>query len=132
MNRSFSNFENALGRFEEALLIPKANTLAIDGTIQRFEFAFETAWKAIRNMLFLQAGVEANTPRDVLQKAYIAAWFDDEKIWLSMMKHRNETSHIYNEDKANEIYDMLPTYAKNLRNLCEFLKRKYPDATKPN
>ena len=57
MNRSFSNFENALGRFEEALLIPKANTLAIDGTIQRFEFTFETAWKAIRNMLFSQAGV---------------------------------------------------------------------------
>lgn len=132
MNRSFSNFENALSRLEEALLLPNNDSIVIDGTIQRFEFTFEAAWKAARNLLFAQAGIEVNTPRDVLQKAYIAAWFDDEKIWLAMMKHRNETSHIYNETKANEIYDMLPIYAKNLRNLCEFLKNKYPDATKPN
>lgn len=130
MNRSFSNFEKALERFEEALHIPKTDRIIIDGTIQRFEFTFETGWKAVRNLLFSEAGIEVNSPRDVLQKAFIAKWFDDEKLWLAMLKHRNETSHIYNEKKADEIYEALPHYAKALRNLCELLKDKYPEVTK--
>ena len=128
MNRSFSNFERALARFEEALTVPKENELAVDGTIQRFEFSFEAAWKAMRNLLFTQEGMEANLPRDILKKAYAAGWFDDEKLWLSMLNSRNETSHIYDEEKADDIYDMLPIYAKNLRSLYELLKNKYPDA----
>lgn len=129
MNRSFSNFERALARFEEALTVPKDVLLAIDGSIQRFEFTFEASWKAMRNLLFSQEGVEVNLPREILKKAYLAGWIDDEKLWLSMLNHRNETSHIYNEEKAEEIYDMLAAYAKNLRMLCNLLKTKYPDVT---
>lgn len=34
----------------------------------------------------------------------------DEKIWLKMLKDSNLTSHTYNKDLANEIYDHTKTY----------------------
>ena len=42
----------ALDRFDEALAVPLSNPLAIDGTIQRFEFSFELSWKAIKVVAF--------------------------------------------------------------------------------
>ncbi len=118
MNRSFDNFQRALLRFEEALQLPEPSTLSIDGAIQRFEFTFEAAWKAMRYLLFVTGGIEAPFPRYVLRKAYSAGWIEDEQLWLNMLTDRNETSHIYDEAKANEIYRKFPAYAAALRGLC--------------
>ena len=38
---SLRNLRRAQDRLAEALEVPESNTLAIDGTIQRFEFARE-------------------------------------------------------------------------------------------
>ena len=38
---SIANLGRALDRLEEALAEPMTNTLAVDGTIQRFEFGLE-------------------------------------------------------------------------------------------
>ena len=39
--RRLDDLERALARLDEALTVPADAPLAIDGTIQRFEFAFE-------------------------------------------------------------------------------------------
>ena len=41
IGQSLRNLEQAVTRLKEALDEPETNPLAIDGTIQRFEFAFE-------------------------------------------------------------------------------------------
>ena len=107
----------ALDRFDEALAIPLTNPLAIDGTIQRFEFSFELSWKAIKVIAF-HFGVDQRSPRDAIKAAYGLGWIDDEAIWLEILKDRNLCSHTYKEDIANEVYRKLPAFASAMRLLA--------------
>lgn len=45
-NQSLHNLGSAIERLQEALQEPLTNNLALDGTIQRFEFVFELFWKS--------------------------------------------------------------------------------------
>ena len=112
---SLRNLRRALDRLGEALEVPESNTLAIDGTIQRFEFALELFWKTLKRLL-AEEGVETSTPKDTLRKAFQAGWLTDETAWLQMLSDRNTTSHIYDEETAKRIYD-------NIR-------RNYPEMVK--
>lgn len=100
---SLRNLRRALDRLGEALEVPESNTLAIDGTIQRFEFALELFWKTLKRLL-AEEGVETSTPKDTLRKAFQAGWLTDEAAWLQMLSDRNLTSHIYDEKTAKRIY----------------------------
>lgn len=101
---SLRNLCRALDRLGKALEVPESNTLAIDGTIQRFEFALELFWKTLKRLL-AEEGVETSTPKDTLRKAFQAGWLTDEAAWLQMLSDRNTTSHIYDEETAKRIYD---------------------------
>lgn len=46
-----SNLARGLDRLGEALDVPEGHPLAVDGTIQRFEFTFELFWKLLRRLL---------------------------------------------------------------------------------
>ena len=100
---SLRNLRRSLDRLGEALEVPESNTLAIDGTIQRFEFALELFWKTLKRLL-AEEGVEATTPKDTLRKAFQAGWLIDEAACLQMLSDRNKTSHIYDEETAKRIY----------------------------
>lgn len=114
-------FSKALKRLEEALERSASDDdLVMDATIQRFEFTIELCWKALKKLL-LEEGIEASTPRNVLQHAYAAKWFDNERIWLDMLRDRNLTSHTYKEEQAREIYEKIFIYAPELRRICDSL-----------
>jgi len=94
-----------LTRLSEAFAVPMDAPLALDGTIQRFEFTFELCWKAIKAVLELQiAGTTLGTARAVIKAAYAAGWIDDEPGWIELLDMRNASSHIYNETAARDIY----------------------------
>ncbi|MBL7004092.1 MAG: nucleotidyltransferase substrate binding protein [Gammaproteobacteria bacterium] len=118
---SFTFFSNALQRFDEALAQDLSNPLAIDGSIQRFEFCFELGWKLVKKMLMDIEGLEALSPKKSLQLAFLLGWIDDEQVWLKMLNDRNLTSHTYREEYALEIYSHLPAHLKNMRLLQNYL-----------
>lgn len=121
--KSMENLENALNRLGEALAESnEANKLAVDRTIQRFEFSVELFWKTLKRILF-DKGVETHSPKDTLKKAFAYKWFDNMDLWLGMLNDRNQTSHIYNEDKALEIYNNIKKYHPEMVRLFEFLKK---------
>ena len=74
----FDDLARSLDRLAEALTVGAQAPLAIDGTVQRFEFTFELFWKVVRRLLALQ-GVDANSPKVALQQAYRLGWLDDEQ-----------------------------------------------------
>jgi nucleotidyltransferase substrate binding protein (TIGR01987 family) len=117
------NLERALERLEEALK-QEANPLAIDGTIQRFEFVIELFWKTLKRLLALE-GIQTFTPKETLGAAYTAHWLEDENIWLQMLSDRNKTSHIYDEEMACRIYNKLQTYYDELDLTYKFLKNRF-------
>ena len=99
-----NSLRDALERLHEVLEIPiDQHRIIIDATIKRFEFTFELFLKTMKRRLALE-GIDVKSPRQTLQKAYELSWIDDEQLWLSMMNDRNETSHVYDEEKAHEIY----------------------------
>jgi len=67
-NQSLINLGAALERLAEALQEPTENKLAIDGTIQRFEFVIELYWKTLKRLLAWE-GIQTQTPREALQRA---------------------------------------------------------------
>ena len=116
---------HALDRLREALAQPEENPLAIDGTIQRFEFAIELCWKALRRLL-LREGVATTTPREALQQAFRAGWLDEESIWLQMLRDRNETSHTYNEKTARRVYASIRSSFPEMERTYTRLRTRFP------
>ncbi|TCS78366.1 nucleotidyltransferase substrate binding protein [Tepidibacillus fermentans] len=106
----FQDFKNALERLKESLQIEAyqdiIQDIIIDGVIQRFEFTFELSWKLMK--LFLEyEGIEANSPRSAIRKAYEINMIEDGEAWIDMMIDRNKISHVYDEEMAKQIYDRI-------------------------
>jgi len=122
-----SNLSDALDRLEEALQEPLSNPLSIDGTTQRFEFTFELCWKWMKKLLLEKEGVDAASPKQVLQKAFLLKWIelDNEKLWLAMLNDRNLTSHTYKKEIAKEIYNSIQLYYPEMRKIFNKLKEHY-------
>lgn len=102
-----SKFSDAIKRLEEALkeYDKYQITSSRDGVIQRFEFCTELAWKSTREYLLAQGYVDINSPKSVLKQAYADNLIDDDQAWLALLYARNLTSHIYDENTANDIFD---------------------------
>jgi nucleotidyltransferase substrate binding protein (TIGR01987 family) len=113
----------ALERLREALAQPPTNPLAVDGTIQRFEFTIELFWKVMKRLL-AREGLDARTPREALQGAYQAGWTADETAWLDMLRARNETSHAYDEALARAICEKVRRYLPEMETTFEALRRR--------
>jgi nucleotidyltransferase substrate binding protein (TIGR01987 family) len=113
-------FEQALRRLEEALARPE-DPIVRDACIQRFEFTFEMAWKAVQSYARAE-GVECVSPRDCFRAAFRLGLVESDPRWMAMVEDRNRTSHTYDEEIAQTIYQALPGYTGLLRNLLENLK----------
>lgn len=130
IKRFMHDLGNALGRFQEMLEVSTDDRdYALDATIQRFEFSFELFWKTLR-VLLNDAGIQANNPRQVLSEAYAQQWINEEKAWLSLLKARNLTSHVYNEQRAQEIYEMILEHAPLMQAEYTALKERFADYLK--
>lgn len=95
-----------------------------EASIQIFEYSFELFWKFLKK-LCLEEGLEANSPKSALQKAYALKLIDDEQTWLDMMEDRNLTSHTYRQTNAKEIVEHLSLYAHVMRKTYDKLKDDY-------
>jgi len=103
MNKLLTQLERAYERLQEAAGTLIEAPLALDGTIQRFEFTFEIAWKTLKAYLEDQ-GIICHSPKGCLREAFRIGWIDEEEPWLSLLQARNMTSHVYNEEMAMDIY----------------------------
>lgn len=116
-------FSKALDRLAEAIAESSSdNPLWLDGTIQRFEFCYELAWKTLKRIL-AEKGIEVGNPLDTFKKAYAQGWIDQEHIWVEMKDDRNLTVHTYKEELAIKIYARIKdNYYSQLRALEARLK----------
>lgn len=125
---NLEKFSDALVQLNRALGEPISSELTIDGTIQRFEFCFELAWKAMKDTLYLADGIQAKSPKSALQEAYSLGWIQNEKLWIGMLEDRNNSSHTYNKKLALEIYERIVSYYTEMQKLYILLKEKIAHA----
>ena len=96
------HFEKALARLHEVLAQPE-NEFIRDATIQRFEFTFEAAWKAMYRWLRAR-GIDLDEDAySTIPEAFKRRLITAEKHWGEMRKYRNLTSHTYNLPLAIEV-----------------------------
>ena len=110
MKEKFENYCKALKKLEEALKVDPTE-MNMDATIQRFEFTYELAWNAIKAFLF-KVGIECLNPRDCVKAAFQQRYIKEksEEIWLDMIKDRNLSSHVYDEETARKIYNKINNF----------------------
>lgn len=124
-SQRLEDYSRALARLAEALAVPK-NDLVRDAVIQRFEFTFELAWKAMKLWL-AQQGLQARTPAQVLTEALQAGLILDGNAWSRMQENRNSTSHTYDLALAERVDFFLRAEGLNLfRELEVNLKQARP------
>lgn len=123
LNYAVTKLENAYLRLSEGAKSAE-DELDKDGVIQRFEFTFELLWKALKIFLEHQ-GIDANAPRDSLKEAFRIELFEDEEIFLDMLEDRNKTSHIYDKQTSEEIFNrIISQYLGAIEELLKKLKQK--------
>lgn len=104
------NFKKALERLKEAVKEFReegASDVVRDGLIQRFEFTYELAWKAAKEVLAELGIVDLNSPKSVIKEAFSQKFIKNEENWLLMLTDRNMTSHVYQEALAQEIAERI-------------------------
>ncbi|MHB8834813.1 MAG: nucleotidyltransferase substrate binding protein [Candidatus Methylomirabilia bacterium] len=107
----FQNFDRAVVLLREPLKrgIGTLSALEKEGTVQRFEFALELAWKTLKDYLEHEGTViEPVTPRNVIKEAFAARILGDGQVWIDMLDHRNVLSHTYDSatfEKAVQAID---------------------------
>jgi nucleotidyltransferase substrate binding protein (TIGR01987 family) len=115
MSARIETFSKALQQLDAALALPVSDVVR-DACIQRFEFSFELAWKAIQQAARDQ-GRDCVSPKSCLRAAFALGWLGDENAWLIMLSDRNLTSHTYNEEIAQAVYGRMKTHASLLKEL---------------
>lgn len=125
MLQKIENYKQALAQLEAAVKVYEANPaddLYRDGLIQRFEFTVELAWKSLKEWLEDQGLVLGiSSPRAILKEAYAAGAIKDAEGWNDILKARNITSHVYDEETAVKVADMvIRDFLPPLRALAQF------------
>ncbi len=139
----FSNYSKAVGKLRQAVKYIKdtfileevyvlqsesvLDEVLKEGVIQRFEYTHELAWNVMKDYAEYQGNATIRGSRDATREAFKMKLIINGEVWMEMIKSRNETSHTYNEQTANEIFlriinDYYPAF-EVFANIMEELKQ---------
>ncbi|MBU1327392.1 nucleotidyltransferase substrate binding protein [Patescibacteria group bacterium] len=109
--------ERATGRLAEVLSL-EPTLVTMDATIQRFEFTFELAWKVMKNFAY-EKGLEAISPRDAIRTAAQLGLIEKVEEWFAFLEARNNSSHIYDDKMAADVYETAKKFLPEAKALIE-------------
>ena len=95
------NLNKALKRLEDACAQEDYSDLEVAGLVQTYEFTFELCWKTLKDKLTFE-GYDANSPREVIKKAFEMSLLTDVDQWLEALESRNLFSHTYDNEIAKQ------------------------------
>ncbi len=126
--KKIENFRNALIVLKKADF-DKASDDEIyrTGIIGQFNLTFELAWKALQAVMQSHSvqGAECGSPRELIKLGYKIGFVQQEDEWLLMLKKRNLSVHIYNEEEIDEMIELIrDTFVPTFEILAEGLQKK--------
>lgn len=102
----FQNFSRAFLLLRQAVErdFTQFDDLQKEGTIQRFEYTFELAWKTLKDIMEYDGHIfERISPNFIIKDAFQNKYIDDADVWLKMAQDRNLLSHTYNFDTFENV-----------------------------
>ncbi len=124
------SFAKAVGLLRAALKDgPEAlNDLEKEGTVQRFEFTVELAWKTLKD--YLEHGgtqLSSVTPKSVIKAAFAARLIPDGQLWIDILDKRNLLAHWYDQSLVREgLVEIHQRFLPAIEQLLRFF-RAQPD-----
>ncbi len=118
-NARDKNFINSLTDSQQKLIVA--------GVIQNFEFSYELSWKFIKRWLSENLGriqVDGVTRRELFRLAAEHQLIQNVDEWMFYHAARNQTSHIYDEKIAQEIFDAAKQFSYMATSLLKILELK--------
>ncbi len=126
---SLQFLQKAILQLDSGLKEYEANNksqLLRDGVIQRFEYTYELAWKTLKRYL------ESTNPSEIAiekmsfstlirtgwEKELLKSSWD---VWENFRNARNDTSHAYDEKKAQKVFSRIPEFLEEVRYLYDQL-----------
>ena len=113
----FANYRKALAKLSQAVrVVGTANDdstlkssdalqeMIREGLIHRFEYTHQLAWNVMKDYAEYQGAIELGGSRDATREAFKMGLIANAEVWMDMIKSRNESSHTYNEETADEVY----------------------------
>lgn len=104
--KKLDNFWNCLNILKKAdFNLADSDEIYRTGIIGQFNLTFELAWKTLQEVMKVHGvdGADTGSPREILQLGYKIGFVSDSSVWLLMLKKRNTSVHIYNEDEIDEM-----------------------------
>lgn len=99
-----------------------SSPLEVTGAIKCFEYCYELSWKTMRKILIYHGINDINSPRSVFAQAYANKLIDNLEVWNSFIEMRKLTSHTYDENLAETVFDALPRFEEHLLAFIKTIK----------
>lgn len=102
----FNHYQKALAQLTEAVELYRERPMSRierQGFIKAFEFTYEMAWNVIKDYFEYQGNTSIMGSRDAIREAFNRGMISDGENWMEMIKRRNKSAHIYDEETADNI-----------------------------
>lgn len=132
--KKLDNFSNYLRVLKNAdFELADSNEIYRTGVIGQFNLTFELAWKALQAVLRLHGaeGADTGSPREILQLGYKFGFINDSSVWMLMIKKRNLSVNIYNEEDVEKMIVLIrDSFITEFVDLEKVLEKKVEEVDK--
>lgn len=111
----------------KAAIVQPKDEFVRDAVIQRFEYTYELSWKMLKRFLDESEGASAVDPlsrKDLFRLGGERGVVENVEAWFAYHRARNETSHTYDENKAEQVYEVARQFAGDAEKLLQELERR--------
>lgn len=126
--KRFEQYNAALAVLSGASGQDLTNEFIKSGVINKFHIQFELGWKLLKKMLAYEGegSASSGSPRAVLRSSHRVFDFIDEEVWLCMLRDCNDTIHMYDEARANQLVErIVGSYIAEFERLRDGLWAQY-------
>ena len=128
--KKFDNYRANLEVLCRAYQEDLENEFIVSGIIDKFFIQFDLAWKVLKELLRYEGRSIAGSgsPREIIKASYEIYDFLEEDAWISMLRDRNNMTHIYDGNEARELAKkILDCYIPTFVHMKEEIEAKYQD-----
>ncbi|MDR3288073.1 MAG: nucleotidyltransferase substrate binding protein [Peptococcaceae bacterium] len=97
------------------------------GVIQTFEFTYELCWKFMKRWIEMNVnseGIDGVSRRELFRVSAECGMIDDLPLWMEFHAARNKSSHIYDEDIAEEVLQAAVKFQECAADFLNRLEKK--------
>ena len=138
MSLDLTSLEHAIAQVDEALAFARSelaqqnDRIAFQfraSSIQAFEYTYELAIKMLIRFLEITEPQESSLStmsfQNIIRLGYERGLLQSElRVWLAFRKSRGTTSHTYNGDKAQEVFNCIPAFIAEAKFLLNTIQQR--------